>query len=283
MLTLGLRRKWSRWIKDEKNITHQYVVYQLKKLILLHKRSVSILICVLLLLIVSLSHIWSKIDTFEMSKDKDDFMVFGSYKGIANFYINQGRIKIINTSLSSSVLSIATYCDLSLLNDAKQMALNYNQHGPVSIAIYVDKDYRQYFDDKSRSKLRKLFKTVFDDNSFKNNKYDITIGLLYFDKLYTSSLKSIEPMMLRLPHNCLRNLAERQIKTKWLLNIDIDFIYFSDTFKSAKIENTLIKLNEMIFNPGIGNKSIFIVATFEIITADDIVTDDIDINEYNLF
>ena len=153
--------------------------------------------------------------------------------------------------------------NVTLLNDAKEIAINY-ESGPISIAVYIDDDYAMH--DPS---IHWLFDDTFSDI---NNKYDIIIGLLYFNKWSRFYIKKgfskRTPMMFKIPNNALRNLAEYQVTTPWLLNIDIDFIYFAQTFSNTNLELTLQALSDMTMNPAIGPKTIFVVPSFEVLRED---------------
>ena len=150
-----------------------------------------------------------------------------------------------------------------MLNDAKNIANSYKS-GPISFGIYIDRDYRTH----SNLSIYE-FNKIFNDTFYKiNNKYDIIIGILYIN---TSSLfwqkRKFFPstaMMHKIPTNSLRNLAEYQISTKWLLNIDIDFMYFSNTLNDENYvkKYLLSQINEYYQH---FKETIFIIPSFEII------------------
>ena len=199
--------------------------------------------------------------------DKRQWIRFGAYVALPHFFVKTGYIQTEIHGSDRNLLSIATFCYLSLLQDAREIATSY-QSGPISVAVYIDQDYNQQ-NTKSFIELKDLIEQTFSDI---NNKYNIIIGLLYFDELsqfyIEKKFMASTPMMFELPNNALRNLAEYQISTTWLFNIDIHFIYFSDSFSYNKISATLKQLSNIINTPEIGNKSIFIVPSFEVLRQD---------------
>lgn len=187
-----------------------------------------------------------------------EWVTFGSYVGIHHYYIKKGI-----TPSNDNLITLATFCDTSLLDDAYQIALSYHEIGPISIAIYIDQHYTKHISEHMDKPLKYTLKDTFD----LNNKYDITIAILYYNKsssFYQSRKEfykdSDSKMFLNIPMNALRNLAEYQVSTKWLFSADIDFVYFSKTFHGLNnyIESISNELN-------INDNYIFIVPTFEII------------------
>ena len=111
-------------------------------------------------------------------------------------------------------------------------------------------------------------KEIFDEHFLNiSNKYDIIIGILYYNKsneFYQSKgFKKSTPLVFRLPMNPLRNLAEYQVVTDWTFNIDVDFWYLSKTLNHG-IGKFIKKMNDI--TSVYGEKSIFIVPAFEILT-----------------
>ena len=263
--------------KHGKRVTYQYLIAQLRKFLLLNKKWVLLLVTTVIITLMFIKndlmmmhiHGYSYLSPHD---SKYNWTQFGAYPALPYFHIKKGN-KVKSRS-NSILLSVATFCDLKLLDNAAEIASNY-QSGPISIAIYIDQNYATH-SDQSAIELHKLFTYTFKDI---NHPFDITIGLLYFDKssrfYQKKGFDSSTPMMFKFPNNPLRNLAEHQITTKWLINIDIDFIYLSDTFSSPKVETTLKQLNHIISKPEIGNKTIFIIPSFEVIRED---VDNIDVS-----
>merc|ERR1719242_70149 len=108
--------------------------------------------------------------------DGDDaypWVSFGAYVGIPRFYTTKGALK----HNATSHLSLATICDIDSIGDAKAMASNYGG-GPVSLAIYIDRDYREH-SNKEADRLKALFDDEFKDIG---NKYELIIGILYLNR-----------------------------------------------------------------------------------------------------
>ena len=165
---------------------------------------------------------------------------------------------------NTSVLSLAAFCDIGSLEDAKDMASNYGG-GPLSLAIYLDRDYREHTA-KEDLRLRSVFTEKFENV---DNKYELIIGILYLNRSdhfwQNRKLRRSTPMAFKFPTNSLRNLAEAQVTTQWLFNSDIDFSYFAHSIHH-RMGSILEKLNEYIADPKYGEKSVFIVPSFEVLS-----------------
>lgn len=200
-----------------------------------------------------------------------EWIQFGFYRARPFFYIKSG-VENNNYNANDNLLSLATFCDINLMDEAKELVTNY-KFGPISIAIYIDRDYMTFFDESSAFGHASLYKSFIEIFSDINNEYDIIIGLLYLDKYSLheryKTFHSSTPMMLKLPMNALRNLAEHQVQTQWILNIDIDFIYFSNLFFNAtKLGNILLKLHDTVNSKEFGKNTIFIIPSFELVNTE---------------
>lgn len=166
---------------------------------------------------------------------------------------------------NASHLSLATLCDIDSLDDAKVIATNWGG-GPVSIAIYIDRDYRDHGEAEGH-RLRALFESEFGGIE---NRYELIIGILYLNRSdafwRNRELRRSTPMMFKFPTNSLRNLAESQVSTEWLFNCDIDFSFFAHSMHH-RMASMLEALGRYVAEDAYGPNTIFIVPAFEVLTA----------------
>ena len=98
------------------------------------------------------------------------------------------------------------------------------------------------------------------------NAYPIICGLLFINKdsaYYKSKhFEASTNLIFKIPTNALRNLAELQVETKYVFNIDVDFWHFSELFHDTiAVKSLLFNMDYITHsNP----KSVFIVPPFEI-------------------
>lgn len=168
-------------------------------------------------------------------------------------------------------ITIVSICDMYLLYEAVNVAQNYKT-GPLSFAIYIDQDYQE-------TNIRQINNTIIQHFQNVSTIYDIHIAILaintsdeYYQHIYRHrSFNESTPIAFKVPVNTMRNLAESMVETDWILNIDIDFWYFSNTLNdNAHIQSLIQDLNTMISAQHYGEKTVFVVPSFEIImeTAD---------------
>eukprot|EP01083_Nonionella_stella_P165383 550006_1 len=186
--------------------------------------------------------------------------IFASFIGIPNFYIKHGHH---SSSTNNNLLTICSICSLDIVQQARPLATNYGS-GPISLAVYIDEDIT-YHTHAIKTKLFQLFDAFFHNIS---TSYDLTIGLLYINKscpFWTNlGITNTTTMDWKLPYNALRNLAEHQVQTKWLMTVDIDFNLYSSTMHDS------VYLSRILTNAGAysdSNHTIFIVPAFAINTS----------------
>eukprot|EP01084_Bolivina_argentea_P199210 340917_1 len=184
---------------------------------------------------------------------------YGSFAAIPYFYKKSGY----NHGDSNQLITVASICDIDLLYEAHHIAFNYKT-GPFSLAIYIDTNYLQL-------NITKLYNIIF--SQFKNitSLYDITIGIVAINISSYSNGNirylndSNKPLIFKIPTNVLRNLAEYQVETNWIFNIDIDFWFMSNTLNNKNnIASLIYGLNSMISENEFGIKTVFVVPAFEI-------------------
>ena len=250
------------------NICRRYF-YKIRYEVTIRNIIVMILIVVIAMILIFKNHtdFYMKLNVnandkkHEYQSSESEYITFGSFVGIDRYFIKRGSSS--NDDNVNNLISIATFCDINLLSDAYEMALIYQQFGPISIAIYIDKDYKTHSLNQTDKVLSSILKQRFSEL---NNKYDIIIAILYSNEsslLYQKRRRFYDSnnMFLNIPMNALRNLAEYQVSTKWVFNIDIDFIYYSQIWH--KFQD--IDINNYIESISNDNHSIFIVPSFEII------------------
>ena len=266
-----LRRKYGKIFTTTK--LNKSIVTQTKVLLVI---VVSIILCIFIF-------IWNKYSSELESNKKQElytpivyndpkhnkWVAFGGYAGIPNYYIKKG---ILNSNIPQNqeeirkLVTVTTFCDLHLLYEAQKIAINYIS-GPVSISVFIDADYHSHNGgnkEHSDQYLQSLFNEHFMNIT---NKYDVIIGILYYNKsnsFYQSKgFKKNTPLVFRLPMNPLRNLAEYQVVTDWTFNIDVDFWYLSHSL-NYNVNKFIKEINK--YSMVYGEKSIFIVPAFEILT-----------------
>eukprot|EP01083_Nonionella_stella_P304874 1061393_1 len=188
--------------------------------------------------------------TEELNKS---YKTFASFIGIPNFYIKYGHY---SASPNHNLLTICSFCSLDILFEARTLATNYRS-GPLSIAVYIDEDITHHTI-ANKTVLHHTIEEYFHNIS---TPYDVTIGLLYINKSSRFwrhlPITSETTMDWKLPYNALRNLAEHQVNTKWLMNVDIDFELYSSTIHNG-IDTILT--NASAYSSS--NHTIFIVPAF---------------------
>eukprot|EP01083_Nonionella_stella_P063066 163934_1 len=198
------------------------------------------------------------INARQITMNKQDvakYKTFASFISIPSFYIKHGHHSI---PLNDNLLTICSICSLDILSQAQALATNYNT-GPLSLAVYIDKDITHH------TQLRLLLLKQFNDH-FHNisTTYDLTIGLIYYNKssLFWKGMgiTNDTQMAWKLPYNAMRNLAEHQVQTKWLMTVDIDFELYSSTIQDAGyLDAKLTNVADMY-----SKHTIFIVPAFAI-------------------
>eukprot|EP01083_Nonionella_stella_P165384 550008_1 len=185
---------------------------------------------------------------------------FASFIGIPNFYIKHGHH---SSSTNNNLLTICSICSLDIVQQARPLATNYGS-GPISLAVYIDEDIT-YHTHAIKTKLFQLFDAFFHNIS---TSYDLTIGLLYINKSCpfwrNLPITNTTTMDWKLPYNALRNLAEHQVHTKWLMTVDLDFKLYSSTIHNGAYLNTILT-NAGAYSDS--NHTIFIVPAFAINTS----------------
>eukprot|EP01083_Nonionella_stella_P209270 758750_1 len=188
-------------------------------------------------------------------KEEERNKTFASFIGIPNFYIRSGPRSI---SPNHSLLTICSFCSLDILWQAQTLATNYRS-GPLSLAVYIDEDIT-YHTIAIKTKLSLAFDEYFGNIS---TPYDLTVGLLYINKSSVFwrhlGITINTTMDWKLPYNALRNLAEHQARSKWLMTVDIDFELYSSTIHNAIYLNTILT-NASAYSSS--NHTIFIVPAF---------------------
>eukprot|EP01083_Nonionella_stella_P068434 181673_1 len=195
-------------------------------------------------------------------KDHNDsrWISFGYYAAIPFFYTKSGIVE------TQKLITITSICDIELLYEARHIASNYRA-GPLSFAIYIDKDYKKI----NTTKLRHVIQSYFIDIL---SLYDITIGIVaintssafYLNTYKQRKFDATTSLMFTIPTNVMRNLAEHQVQTDWIFNIDIDFWYLSETLNNNQNIKSLIEgMNSMIKGTKYGMKTVFVVPAFEIL------------------
>eukprot|EP01084_Bolivina_argentea_P197386 338281_1 len=183
--------------------------------------------------------------TQQQSQPSDKYKTFASFIGIPNFYTKHGHQ---STGSDDHLLTICSMCSLNTLPQSKTLATNY-QSGPLSLAVYIGRDITYH------TRLRPLLLDLFDEQYHNTSSpYDINIALLYRNK---SSLPNESSTTWRLPYNILKNLAEYQVQTKWLMNVDLDFELYSSTMHDSVYLNTMLGDADTY-----SNHTIFIVPAF---------------------
>eukprot|EP01083_Nonionella_stella_P118244 352961_1 len=184
------------------------------------------------------------------------FVPFGPFIGIPNFYTKPGRHDI---PYNADLITVCAPCSINLLHQAQILTTRYKS-GPISLSVYIDDDIHSHTID-SQVYLNDLFDTHFQDVV---TSYDIHIGIIYLNKSspfwLSKHFTSESPMQYKIPINGLRNLAEYQVETRWLMNVDIDFEYFSRKMH-YDVQSTLIRMHEYPAH------TMFVVATFQINTS----------------
>ena len=187
----------------------------------------------------------------------DEWIPFGSYLSIPSFFIKNGSKQMTDNNM----ISLATVCDLSLIHRAVNIANEYKA-GPISIAIYIDADYRTF----SQTQSMQIATTLTQYFADSKNAYPIICGLLFINKdtafYQNKHFEQDTNIIFKIPTNALRNLAEHQVETKYVFNIDVDFWHFSALFHDQ------IAMKSLLFNMDFVTQnhpnSIFIVPSFEI-------------------
>eukprot|EP01083_Nonionella_stella_P051941 137981_1 len=185
------------------------------------------------------------------------YVQLGSYIGIPNFYIKKG---VRSYGYDDDLLTLCSVCSLNILSQAQTLATRYKS-GPLSLAIYIDEDISAHTID-SETYLASLFDAYFGNLS--TTTYDIYIGLVYVD---TSSQFWIDlnytpdtEMAWKIPVNAMRNLAESQVNSKWLLTVDVDFELYSLGINNPHyIRSVLASINALY-----SDHTMFIVPVFAI-------------------
>eukprot|EP01084_Bolivina_argentea_P209067 356214_1 len=171
--------------------------------------------------------------------DTNDVVTFGSFNGTL-YYYKQGY------SSSNTTLSIATMCTMDRFLSAKQMMINFN--GPISIAIYIVSLENETKNKTVCNEIKNTFDVI-------KNKYDIYISILYPITSYVYNFYKTA-----VPPNALRNLAVSHINTNYVICIDVDLMYISNTI------NFINDMNDEIFNVSAADKSenkIWIIPAFQ--------------------
>eukprot|EP01084_Bolivina_argentea_P263367 445748_1 len=153
-------------------------------------------------------------------------VTFDSWIGIPNFYIKHGVHTLRH--MGDNVLTICSICSCDILHQARALAMSYKS-GPLSFAVYIDEDISHHTI-SAQTELHALFDGYFHNIT---TAYDLYIGLIYVNKSspFWWELEFTEDtaMAWKIPVNALRNLAEYQVPTKWLMTVDIDFELYSST------------------------------------------------------
>eukprot|EP01083_Nonionella_stella_P095045 266747_1 len=201
--------------------------------------------------------------------EEAQYKTFSSFVGIPNFYTKDPHQPV---APNGNLLTICSMCSLNILPQSKALATNY-QSGPISLAVYIDRDITYH------ARLRFLLLHLFDEY-FHNISipYGMSIGLIYCNKSssFWKGLRVTDDLSMawKLPYNALRNLAEYQVQTKWLMNVDLDFELYSSTVHDS------VYLNSLLATAGTySNHTIFIVAAFAV---DSSYVDEEDTNYNNL-
>eukprot|EP01083_Nonionella_stella_P243974 849616_1 len=177
--------------------------------------------------------------------EEAQYKTFSSFVGIPNFYTKDPHQPV---APNGNLLTICSMCSLNILPQSKALATNY-QSGPLSLAVYIGRDITYH------TRLRPLLLDLFDEQYHNTSSpYDINIALLYRNK---SSLPNESSTTWRLPYNILKNLAEYQVQTKWLMNVDLDFELYSSTMHDSVYLNTMLGDADTY-----SNHTIFIVPAF---------------------
>eukprot|EP01083_Nonionella_stella_P022979 63504_1 len=183
------------------------------------------------------------------------WVTFGGYVGYPAYYTKKGSS---DGAISQQLVTIASFCDINLLYEARRIAMNY-KGGPISISVFFDSDINAHDAPRINQLLDEQFENL-------DNTHDLTIGLLYINKsngwYQSKGFHDSTPLAFRLPMNPLRNLAEYQVTTEWIFSIDIDFWYLSSTLN----DQIHSYLKQMIDITSVhADKSIFIVPSFEVL------------------
>jgi len=194
-----------------------------------------------------------------------EWISFSNFVAIPFFYVRRG-----DRPPDTQLITIVSICDLTLLYEARQVAIGYPS-GPLSFAFFLDENYEV-------ANLTALHHLIHSYMHNITNVHDITVGIMaintsntFYKRIYSKfQFNARTPLQHRIPTNALRNLAEAQVSTDWLFNIDIDFWYLSDTLKNEDdfvriIENMNSIINETQFDA----HTVFIVPAFEIIEHED--------------
>eukprot|EP01083_Nonionella_stella_P178130 628385_1 len=193
----------------------------------------------------------------------ETWISYGSFAAIPYFY------KIKGPLCAAETLTITSICDINQFYEAHRIASNY-QAGPLSFAIYLDEPYEAINSTHLYSRLKHHLGNI-------SVGYSITIGIVaintsspvYINMRKDRAFDANTSLAFRLPINVLRNLADAQVESNWLLNVDIDFWYFSDTLThQTYIRSLLHTLNRLVAADKYGIKTVFVVPAFELIRID---------------
>eukprot|EP01083_Nonionella_stella_P289264 984409_1 len=167
----------------------------------------------------------------ELKIQEKQYQTFASFIGIPNFYTKHGHHSV---DPNDNLLTICSMCSLDILPQSKALATNY-QSGPLSLAVYIDSDITHH------TQLRSLLFTLFNQ-CFHN--LSTPFGLIYCNKSspFWKQLRITNEtsMAWKLPYNALRNLAEYQVQTKWLVNVDLDFELYSSKIHDSIYLKTML-------------------------------------------
>ena len=167
---------------------------------------------------------------------------------------------------ATNLITICAGCDIGLLYEAEALSLNYKT-GPLSFSFYINQDY-------TKVNLNHTYNLIVDTFANVSILYDITIAILAYNSSnefyqHLCEMRDFDensPLTFTIPTNVLRNLAEFQVVSDWIFNIDIDFWFLSDTLNSKENVNSLTEAMEsMIESENHGYKTVFVVPAFEII------------------
>eukprot|EP01083_Nonionella_stella_P009384 27068_1 len=154
------------------------------------------------------------------------YIQFESSISIPNFYIRPG---IHTHGYDDDLVTLCSVSSVNTLRKAQRLARNYKS-GPLSFAVYIGQDISSHSID-SQTYLASLFAKYFRNIP---TPYDIYIGLVYVDTNHTE-------MSSNIPVNAMRNVAEYQVNTKWLLNVDVDFEFYSFGINNHIHIHTVVK------------------------------------------
>eukprot|EP00485_Elphidium_margaritaceum_P001807 CAMPEP_0202695564 /NCGR_PEP_ID=MMETSP1385-20130828/9136_1 /ASSEMBLY_ACC=CAM_ASM_000861 /TAXON_ID=933848 /ORGANISM="Elphidium margaritaceum" /LENGTH=351 /DNA_ID=CAMNT_0049351619 /DNA_START=25 /DNA_END=1077 /DNA_ORIENTATION=+ len=196
---------------------------------------------------------------YDFNEAHSQWRPYNHYAAIPHFYTKKGTMDNPDT------ITICTICDIKLIYEARLIVSNY-QSGPISLAVFIDGNYRFVATDK----LYQLIDAYFLDIP---HLFDITVGIVainfsspfYVDMTIDREFTADTPLALTIPTNVLRNLAESQVNTQWLFNIDIDFWFLSSTFHDTSSMTALLRaMNAIVTQYGV--HVLFVVPAFEVIS-----------------